>query len=45
MVAACGVRAKTPEEVRDALLTAAGMIRDLYILLDVEFKVCRAPPG
>ncbi|WP_051777380.1 hypothetical protein [Pseudorhizobium pelagicum] len=33
-VAPIGTAAETPEEVRDALLTAAGMIRELHIILD-----------
>lgn len=33
-VARIGTAAETPEGVRDALLTAAGMIRELHIILD-----------
>jgi hypothetical protein len=39
MVAARGVRAMSPEEVREGLLTAAGMIRDLHILLDTGTEI------
>lgn len=39
LVAARGIQAKEPSEVRDALLTAAGMIRDLYIVLDTGTEV------
>jgi hypothetical protein len=39
MVAARGVRAKEPVEVRDALLTAAGMIRDLHIVIDTGTEI------
>lgn len=34
LVADMGATAETPEDVRDALLTAAGMIRELHITLD-----------
>lgn len=34
LVAARGARATDPNSIRDALLTAAGMIRDLHIILD-----------
>ncbi|MFN7092286.1 MAG: hypothetical protein ACK4P4_17250 [Allorhizobium sp.] len=34
LVAAVGAMATEPEEIREALLTAAGMIRDLRIVLD-----------
>lgn len=36
LVAARGIQAKNPVEVREALLTAAGMIRDLHIMLEQE---------
>ncbi|HEV7434884.1 MAG TPA: hypothetical protein VGO22_08450, partial [Pseudorhizobium sp.] len=39
MVAIRGTRTKDPLEVRDALLTAAGMIRDLHIVLDTETEI------
>lgn len=34
MVREFGIHAETTEEVREVLLTAAGMIRDLHIVLD-----------
>ena len=39
MVAIRGVRARDPDEVREALLTAAGMIRDLHIILDTGTEI------
>ncbi len=39
MVAIRGTRAKDPSEVREALLTAAGMIRDLHIVLDTGTEI------
>ncbi|MCF6367242.1 hypothetical protein [Rhizobium halophilum] len=39
MVAIRGTRTKDPSEVRDALLTAAGMIRDLHIVLDTGTEI------
>jgi hypothetical protein len=34
-----GALAETPGEVRDALLTAASMIRDLHIVLDTGIEI------
>jgi hypothetical protein len=45
LVAATGIRARSPEEVADALLTAAGMIRDLYIVLDTGTEIEIAGSG
>ncbi|HEV7436195.1 MAG TPA: hypothetical protein VGO22_15165, partial [Pseudorhizobium sp.] len=39
MVAIRGTRTKDPSEVQEALLTAAGMIRDLYIVLDAGTEI------
>lgn len=39
LVAARGIQAKEPSEVREALLTAAGMIRDLHIVLDTGTEI------
>lgn len=35
LVAEMGATAETPEDVREALLTAAGMIRELHITLEM----------
>ena len=34
VVAQMGAMAETPDDVRDALLTAAGMLRELHITVD-----------
>lgn len=39
MVAARGVQATSLQEGREALLTAAGMIRDLHIILDTGTEI------
>lgn len=39
VVAIRGVRARDANEVREALLTAAGMIRDLHIILDTGTEI------
>jgi len=38
-VAIIGARANTPEEVREALLAAAGMIRELHIVSETETEI------
>ncbi|MFN7103499.1 MAG: hypothetical protein ACK4N1_12860 [Pseudorhizobium sp.] len=37
VVAQMGAMAETPDDVRDALLTAAGMLRELHITVDMGF--------
>jgi hypothetical protein len=39
LVVSMGALAETPEEVREALITAAAMIRDLHIVLDTRSEI------